>query len=465
MTPEATTHSFDPTILREYDIRGRLGETLTEHDALMLGRAFGTMVKRRGGHKVAIGYDGRETSPHFADKLSEGIVSTGLHAELIGLCPSPMLYYTVKEYGADAGVMVTGSHNPPEYNGFKMLFKDGLVYGPLVQELGDIAAKGDFEQGQGHKTQIDVASSYVARLVKDLDCEKDFKIAWDNGNGAGGNVLKDMVEHLPGEHIILFDEVDGTFPNHHPDPTVDANLADLIDVVKHENCDFGIAFDGDADRIGVVDEKGNILRCDILMAVYAASVLSEFPNSAIVADIKCSQVLFDEIERHGGKPVMWKTGHSLIKSKMAEVKAPLAGELSGHIFFADKYYGFDDALYCAIRLINIIAESGKSLSELSSHLPVLYSTPEIRIEVDEAEKFSKIDQLVSALKTQENDSFQVNDIDGARVTTDDGWFLIRASNTQNAWATRVEANSEDGLERLKSMLKKEIENLGYSIQF
>jgi phosphomannomutase len=361
--------------------------------------------------------------------------------------------------------MITGSHNPSNYNGFKMLFQNGSVYGDLVQELGRIAANADYEQGEGSKTEIDVSEDYLNRIIQDLDCDKKFTIVWDNGNGAAGDILKRLVNVLPGTHHLMYEDIDASFPNHHPDPTVDKNLEDLVNAVKEKKADFGIAFDGDGDRIGVVNEKGDILRCDVLMAIYAKDVLSTHAGASIVGDIKCSKVMFDEIKALGGNPVMWKTGHSLIKTKMQELNAPLAGELSGHIFFADKYYGFDDALYCAIRLINCVAQANTPLSDMTAHMPSLFSTPEIRFDVDEVTKFENVDTLVKNVKDSATSDIDVNDTDGVRVSTQDGWWLVRASNTQNALTARAEATSEEGLERLKDMIQDHVGKIGYTVPF
>lgn len=458
-------HTFQQTILREYDIRGIVNENVTADDAFAIGCSFGTMIKRRGGSTVAIGYDGRETSTTYADAVTQGLMSTGLDVTWIGLGPSPMLYFAVKSLKKDAGIMITGSHNPSNYNGFKMLFQNGSVYGDLVQEIGRIAANADYEQGEGSKTEIDVSEDYLNRIIQDLDCDKNFTIVWDNGNGAAGDILKRLVNVLPGTHHLMYEDIDASFPNHHPDPTVDKNLEDLVNAVKEKKADFGIAFDGDGDRIGVVNEKGDILRCDVLMAIYAKDVLSTHAGAAIVGDIKCSKVMFDEIKALGGNPVMWKTGHSLIKTKMQELNAPLAGELSGHIFFADKYYGFDDALYCAIRLINCVAQANTPLSDMTAHMPSLFSTPEIRFDVDEVTKFENVDTLVKNVKDSATSDIDVNDTDGVRVSTQDGWWLVRASNTQNALTARAEATSEEGLERLKDMIQDHVGKIGYTVPF
>jgi phosphomannomutase len=457
-------HRFDPMILREYDIRGVVGKNLNPEDAYALGRAFGTYVRRKGGSYMCVGYDGRTTSPVLAESLIKGLVETGIKVENVGLGPSPMLYFAVKGRKADAGIMITGSHNPPDHNGFKMMLQNSAVYGAMIQEIGAIAAAGDFESGQGSATSINIKDAYVLRLLKDFTGLRPLKIAWDNGNGAAGEILRRLVARLPGEHILLYDEIDGTFPNHHPDPTVDKNLADLIRTVKEKKCDLGIAFDGDGDRIGVVDENGTILRCDILMTIYAQEILKNHPRAPIIGDVKCSQVLFDEIARLGGKPVMWKTGNSLIKTKLAELKAPLAGELSGHIFFADKYYGFDDGLYCAVRLLNIVDKTQGGLSSLTAHLPKLYSTPELRIDVDENEKFGLIPKIVANVKNA-NLPVEIVTIDGIRVQDEDGWWIIRASNTQNALSARAESNTPEGLQRLKDILVQQIAKIGYTLKY
>jgi|TARA_R110002126_G_scaffold13118_3_gene56689 phosphomannomutase len=464
-------HKFDPIVLREYDVRGIVNENIDENDAYAIGRALGTTISRAGGSRVAVGRDGRDSSPDLAEAVMRGLVDCGLIVMNIGVGPSPMLYFTVHDRMLDGGVVVTGSHNPSQYNGFKMMDQEGSVFGEKVQELGRIAAEGDYVSGEGEIRALDVCDTYVSRLIRDLDIAagRPLKVAWDCGNGAAGAVIHGFVAQLPGENVLLFDEVDGRFPNHHPDPTVDANLKDLRQAVLEQNCDLGIAFDGDADRIGVVDNKGKIIRCDTLIALYAADVLKDNPGAPIIGDIKCSQAMFDEITRLGGKAEMWKTGHSLIKSRMKEMSAPLAGELSGHIFFADRYYGFDDALYCAVRLLNIVAntEGGKTLNELLADFPELYNTPEIRFEVDESQKFEIVEKVLASLRAQAKDdeNLNVSDTDGVRVVTPKGWWLLRASNTQNALTARVEASRKTYLEEMKEMLSAELEKLGIVIPF
>jgi len=467
-------YTFSSTILREYDIRGKVGDDLTNQDAYMIGCAFGSYVREDGGRKICVGYDGRESSPIFAKELIRGLNDVGIDVENIGLGPTPMLYFSVKDRMADAGVMITGSHNPPEYNGFKMMMQNKIVYGQTIQDIGLIAATGGIKtpENKGSYREIDVKEAYVARMLRDLDVSKDYKIAWDCGNGAAGEIVQMLTAKLPGEHILLFEDIDGTFPNHHPDPTVKKNLKDLIDTVLSEKCDLGVAFDGDGDRIGAVDEKGQFIPCDKLIAIYAKEILEEHPYAPIIADVKCSQTLFDEIARLKGEPVMWKCGHSLVKAKMAETKAPLAGELSGHIFFADKWYGFDDGIYSALRLMNALNESDDVASALTAHIPETFVTEEIRFEVDEAEKFDLAERIASNIrKKYDNDNAEgedkvtIIDIDGIRVTLPYGWWLMRPSNTQNVLVTRAEAKDAASLEKIKEMIQTEVNAIGYSVDF
>lgn len=465
MQPNNKPHSFDPTILREYDIRGETNKNLSVQDAYILGRAFGTFLRRKGGKTMCVGYDGRTTSIGLSNALIKGLNETGIDVENVGLGPTPMLWFAVKDRKTDAGIMVTGSHNPAHFNGFKMTLQKEPIYGATIQHIGDIAAKGDFEAGDGTTLSIDIRENYVTRLLHDLQINRPLTIAWDNGNGASGEILKMLVARLPGKHIMLYEDIDGSFPHHHPDPTVDKNLIDLQKAVQENNCDLGIAFDGDGDRIGVIDENRDILRCDILMTIYAKEILEAQPGAAIIGDVKCSQLMFDEINRMGGKGVMWKTGHSLVKSKMAELKAPLAGELSGHIFFADKYYGFDDALYCAIRLINLVSAAPGGLSTLTSHLPRLHSTAEVRFDVEESDKFAIVENIVGSVKKSKNHDVEISDIDGIRVTTSGGWWLLRASNTQSVLVARAEGKTAEDLVNLKAMAIAEVAKTGYELKF
>jgi phosphomannomutase len=453
------SHHFDPTSLREYDIRGIVGKTLHPADAFAIGRCFGSIVARAGGQTVAVGYDGRLSSPSLEPALVDGLKASGMEVIRIGLGPTPMLYFAATTLPTDGAIMVTGSHNPPDYNGFKMMLGRKPFFGPQIALIGTMAAAGDVvTEAAGSDRALDISAPYVTRLLEDWDGgDKKLKIVWDNGNGAAGDILTKLLTNLPGEHTVLFAEIDGRFPNHHPDPTVPKNLEALIAEVKQQKADLGIAFDGDADRIGVVDDTGHMLFGDQLLVVLARDVLKSKPGGTIIADVKASQVLFDEVARAGGAPLMWKTGHSLIKAKMAETGSPLAGEMSGHVFFADRWYGFDDALYAAVRLLGIVARSGEKLSAVRLAMPQVVNTPELRFDCGDTRKFSVIAEVAARLKTA---GAKVSETDGVRVLTDDGWWLLRASNTQAVLVARAEASSDAGLERLKSALVTQLEASG-----
>jgi phosphomannomutase len=453
------SHRFDPTSLREYDIRGVVGKTLSGEDAFAIGRVFGSIVKRAGGAKVAVGYDGRLSSPMLEERLVAGLVACGMEVIRIGCGPTPMLYFASYHFAADGAVMVTGSHNPPDYNGFKSMIGKKPFFGADIQKLGQMAAAGDVvEEAQGSSRLVDISEEYVARLLKDYDGgERKLKVVWDPGNGSGAEITKMLAARLPGTHVVINGEIDGRFPAHHPDPTVAKNLEQIIAEVARQGADLGIAFDGDADRIGVVDNEGHILFGDQLLVVLARDVLKNKPGGTIIADVKASQVLFDEVAKAGGQPLMWKTGHSLIKSKMAETGAPLAGEMSGHIFFADKWYGFDDAPYSAVRLLGIVARMSETLSAVRDAMPKVINTPELRFDCAEDRKFVVVQEVKDRLAA---DGAKVQDVDGVRVLTDDGWWLLRASNTQAVLVARAEAKSAEGLERLKAGIAKQLEASG-----
>ncbi len=452
-------HDFDPTSLREYDIRGIVGKTLHPADAFAIGRTFGTIVARGGGKTVAVGYDGRLSSPDLEPPLVEGLKASGMEVLRAGCGPTPMLYFAATTLETDGAVMVTGSHNPPDYNGFKMMLGRKPFFGAQIKQVGTMAAAGDVvEEATGSDRTVDVSSDYVARLISDWDGgDRILNVVWDNGNGAAGEMLQRLVRSLPGKHTVLNGEIDGRFPAHHPDPTVLKNLEQLIAAVREQGADLGIAFDGDADRIGVVDDSGAMLFGDQLLVVLARDVLRAHPGGTIIADVKASQVLFDEVARAGGKPLMWKTGHSLIKAKMAEVASPLAGEMSGHVFFADRWYGFDDALYAAVRLLGIAARMAEPLSAVREALPHVINTPELRFDCADTRKFAVIEEVAARLRTE---GAEVADIDGVRVKTSDGWWLLRASNTQAVLVARCEATSAEGLERLKAALAQQLEASG-----
>jgi phosphomannomutase len=449
------THQFDPTVLREYDIRGIIGETLGPDDARAIGRGFATLLKRAGGSKVAVGYDGRVSSPMLEHALVEGLTCSGVDVVRVGMGPTPMLYYAEASMeDVQGGIQITGSHNPANYNGFKMVFMGRPFFGADIRLLGEMAAAGDWLDGQGEAQSREILGAYIDRLLEGLagipqDRLAGLRIGWDTGNGAAGPAVELLTGKLPGEHHLLFTQVDGTFPNHHPDPTEEKNLADLKALVAEKNLHFGLAFDGDGDRIGAIDGEGRVIWGDQLLMIYAEDLLRQEPGSTIIADVKASKALFDRVSELGGQPLMWKTGHSLIKSKMKEVHSPLAGEMSGHVFFAHQYYGYDDALYAAIRLIAASVRLGKTVTELRGEMPAMINTPELRFQVDESRKFAVIDEVKARLAAS---GANVNDTDGVRVDTADGWWLLRASNTQDVLVARAESLSQDGLDRLMAQI-------------
>lgn len=447
------SHVFDPVALREYDIRGIVGKTLGAPDAYGIGRTFGTIISRSGGRCVAVGYDGRLSSPMLEAALIKGLTESGIDVVRVGLGPTPMLYYAEAILdGVDGGIQITGSHNPADYNGFKMVKAHGPFYGEDIQRLGAMAANGDWESGQGSVRNHDIEDAYVARLARDYP-GRAFRIGWDAGNGAAGRVIEKLTRLLPGEHHLLFTDIDGRFPNHHPDPTVEDNLADLKTLVAEKKLDFGVAFDGDGDRIGAIDGQGRVIWGDQILSVLAQSVLKEEPGATIIADVKASQALYDRIAELGGVPLMWKTGHSLIKVKMKETDSPLAGEMSGHIFFRNGWYGFDDAQYVAVRFMQAIDEQGGSLSAIRDAMPNMVNTPELRFQVDESRKFAVVDEVLARLEAE---GATVNRTDGARVNTPDGWWLLRASNTQDVLVARAEAQDQAGLDRLMAQIDAQL---------
>jgi phosphomannomutase len=446
------SHQFHASILREYDVRGIVGDTLTEADAYALGRTYAALANEEGARRIAVGRDGRTHSPELEAALIDGLTKGGLDVVRIGMGPSPMLYFATFHLEVDGGIQVTGSHNPADYNGFKLLLKGRSVFGEEIQALGRRSAAGEWCEGSGTVEEAEIAEAYADRLVEDF-AGGEFRIGWDAGNGAAGPVLEKLVKRLPGEHHAIFIDVDGAFPNHHPDPTVEANLADLKALVADKGLDFGIAFDGDGDRIGAVDGRGRVIWGDQLMMILAGPVLNACPGATIIADVKASQTLFDRIADLGGQPLMWKTGHSLIKSKMKETGSPLAGEMSGHIFFKHRWYGFDDALYAAVRLIEAVARSGESLSSLMDAMPHTVATPEMRFEVEAARKFAIPNEVLGRLRAE---GVKVDATDGARVMTGDGWWLLRASNTQDVLVARAEAKDEAGLARLVAEIDQQL---------
>lgn len=453
------SHRFHSTILREYDIRGIIGETLGAEDARAIGRGFGSMLAEAGGKKVAVGYDGRVSSPMLEHALIEGLTASGIDVARVGMGATPMLYYAeASAEDIDGGIQITGSHNPANYNGFKMVFQGRPFFGADIQELGRRAAAGEWIDGAGEVEERDVFDAYIDRMLEALDgidtaVLDRLKVGWDAGNGAAGPALERLAARLPGEHHLLYTDVDGDFPNHHPDPTVEENLEDLRALVVEKSLDFGVAFDGDGDRIGAIDGEGRVIWGDQLLMVYAEDLLARRKGVTIIADVKASRALFDHVAAHGGKPLMWKTGHSLIKSKMKETGSPLAGEMSGHVFFADEYYGYDDALYAGVRLIAAAARIGKSVTELRSAMPPMVNTPEMRFQVDESRKFTAIEEIAARIAASDA---VADTTDGVRVTTDDGWWLLRASNTQDVLVARAESESQEGLDRLVAQIDEQL---------
>ncbi len=456
-------HTFHPTTLREYDIRGIIGETLGADDARAIGRGFATLLRRARGDAVrstvAVGYDGRVSSVMLEEALVEGLNASGVDVVRVGMGPTPMLYYAeASAEDVHGGIQITGSHNPVNYNGFKLVFQGAPFFGADILNLGRMAEHGDWLDGEGKSERREVLHAYIDRVIEGLagishDALAALRIGWDAGNGAAGPALELLTSKIPGEHHLLFTEVDGTFPNHHPDPTEEKNLADLKALVAEKKLDFGVAFDGDGDRIGAIDGEGRVIWGDQLLTIYAEDLLRQVPGSTIIADVKASGALFEKVAALGGKPLMWNTGHSLIKSKMKETGAPLAGEMSGHVFFKHQYYGYDDALYAAIRLIAASARLGKSVTQLRGEMPALVNTPELRFQVDESRKFAVIVEIKERLAAAGAD---VNSTDGVRVSTPDGWWLLRASNTQDVLVARAESSDQAGLDRLMEQIDAQL---------
>ncbi len=443
-------------IFREYDIRGIVGEDLNAESVTTLSKAVGTFFKQNGAKRIAIGYDARESSPEFAEILTKGFNEAGCDVVLIGQVPTPVLYYVVFTKDVDGGVMITGSHNPPNYNGFKICLGKQTLFGSQIQEIKDIAFSGEFAKGNGTSEEINVLKEYEKDILERVNFgTRKLKAVVDSGNGMGGVTGIPVFKKLGVELVELFSEPDSNFPNHHPDPTVTENLQDTIKAVAESNADLGIAFDGDGDRIGVVDENGRIIWGDELMVLLSRSVLEENPGATIIAEVKCSQNLYNDIEAHGGNAIMWKAGHSLIKAKMKETGSVLAGEMSGHNFFADRFYGFDDACYAGARVLEILSKTDKPLSELLSDLPETFSTAELRVNCDEEKKFEVVKKIAEVFA----ETNEVITIDGARILFENGWGLVRASNTQAILVLRFEANSEESLKEIRETVESKVNEL------
>ncbi|MCP3921360.1 MAG: phosphomannomutase/phosphoglucomutase [Desulfobacterales bacterium] len=446
---------MDSGIFREYDIRGVAGKDLDKNDVKLIGKGIGTYLLKRGNRKVSVGKDCRQTSDEYTDSLVEGLLSTGCDVMEIGVCPTPILYFSIHHFELEGGVMVTASHNPPEYNGFKLCSGTDSIHGKGILEIWEIIQSGKFETGSGQRTDIDAITPYLEFVRNNISINTKLKVGVDAGNGTGGVVAVPLLKEFGMEVKDIYCDMDGTFPNHEADPTVAENMQDLIKLVKENSLDIGIGYDGDTDRIGVVDEKGNLVYGDQLMIIFSREILERKPGSTFISEVKCSKTLYDDIEKNGGRGIMWKTGHSLIKEKMKIEKAELAGEMSGHIFFKDRFFGFDDAIYSTLRLLEILDKTGKKMSELLEDIPETFNTPEIRVECPDNLKFKLTDKVTAYFK----EKYEVIDIDGMRVLFDDGWGLIRASNTQPALVLRFEALSEKRLYEIKDLVESNLSRL------
>lgn len=439
-----------PTIFREYDIRGIADTELLSPDVADLGRGLGTLLQRKSGKKINLGRDCRLSSTRLRDALIEGLLDSGCDVTDIGVVPTPLLYFSAVERKADGAVMITGSHNPSEFNGFKTVCGPGTLHGETIQEVLHLIQKKDFNKGSGKAAEVDVSEAYINAVAPQFQFERRVKVVADAGNGTAGPVVRRLLSRINCDVTELFFEMDGRFPNHHPDPTVPANLKHLQEAVRANQADLGIAFDGDSDRIGAVDEQGNVIYGDMLMLIYGREILSRKPGATFISEVKCSQVMYDELAKLGGNPIMYKTGHSLIKAKMKEEHAELAGEMSGHMFFADRYFGYDDALYAACRLMEIVSKSGKPLSAQLDGVPKTVATPEIRVDCPDEVKFGLVDAVAREFKK----THKVIDVDGVRVIFDKGWGLLRASNTQPVLVMRFEAATSQLLGQYQAQMEE-----------
>ena len=443
---------INPQIFREYDIRGVVNKDLTLDVVRRLGQGFGTLMTHSGRRELVVGRDGRLSSKAFAEALIEGLISTGCDVVDIGLCPTPVYYFSIFHLDRDGGMMVTGSHNPPEFNGFKVSVGKSTIFGQDIQNLRELIEKGKFVTGKGDLSRTETVQPYQDYIMENIRVARRMRVVIDAGNGTAGVVAGPLLRDLGCEVEELYCEVDGRFPNHFPDPTIPGNLTDLIDRVKETRADVGIGYDGDGDRIGVVDDQGNVLWGDQLMILFSREILNRKKRSAFVAEVKCSQNLFDDIEKHGGKALMWKTGHSLIKEKMKEEKAALGGEMSGHIFFADRYFGYDDAVYASCRLIELLSRTDERLSGLLGDVPKTFITPEIRVDCPDEIKFRVVEKVKEVLRKDH----PIIDVDGVRVKFEDGWGLVRPSNTQPALVLRFEASTEKRREEIKELVEEKV---------
>ena len=450
---------LNPEIFRKYDIRGIAGKDMQESDVILLGKGIGTYLRRQDKREITLGRDCRLTSETYARRLMEGLTAVGCQVVDIGVCSTPVSYFSIRHLQKEGGVMVTASHNPPEYNGFKISCGTDSVFGEQIQEIRRIIEAGRFDGGSGAVTQYDINQPYIDYILGNIRLTRPLKVGIDAGNGTAGVTAVPIIQGLGCQTEALYCDMDGNFPNHEADPTVAANMQDLIALVKARGLDVGFGFDGDGDRIGVVDEAGRIVYGDQLMIIFTREILSRKPGATFISEVKCSQTMYDDIEEHGGNAIMWKTGHSMIKQKMKEVKAELAGEMSGHMFFADRYLGFDDAVYAACRLLEILAATGHSVSKLLADVPRTYTTPEIRVACPDPIKFEVVRQITEHFHQRE----RVIDIDGARVLFKDGWGLVRASNTQPALVLRFEALSQDRLQEIRDVVEGQLRQIQQTI--
>ncbi|MEJ2638064.1 MAG: phosphomannomutase/phosphoglucomutase [Desulfosarcinaceae bacterium] len=446
---------MNPDIFRQYDIRGIAGEDMDTDGVYRIGRGIGTCLKRQGRRRIVVGRDCRTTSEEYAARVMDALTASGLDVVDIGVCSTPVSYFAIRHLELDGSVMVTASHNPPAYNGFKVCSGVDSVHGEGLQEILDLIKKEDFASGSGQVKQTDIYTPYLAYLKENIHVSRSLRVGIDAGNGTAGPAAVSAVRAQGCTVVDIYTEMDGTFPNHEADPTVAANMTDLVDLVTREKLDVGLAFDGDGDRLGVVDADGRLVYGDQLMILFSREILSRKPGATFISEVKCSQTLYDDIEKHGGKAIMWKTGHSLIKKKMKEVQAELAGEMSGHLFFADRYFGYDDALYAALRLLEILAETGQTIGALLSDVPPTVSTPEIRIDCPDKVKFEVVARITEYFRQRE----KVIDIDGVRVLFGDGWGLVRASNTQPALVLRFEALSESRLAEIRQVVESRLDDV------
>ncbi len=446
---------LNPVIFREYDIRGIVGKDLDDEGVKEIGMGIGTYLRQNGCTSITVGCDCRLSSDNYTKLVIEGLVSSGCNVTDIGVCTTPISYFSIRHLNKEGGVMVTASHNPPEYNGFKISKGIESVFGDQIQEIYGIISERKFTTGQGTVDAADVKPAYFDYITQNITIEKPLRVGVDAGNGTAGPIAVPILKKLGCEVFDLYCDMDGRFPNHEADPTVLKNMADLASLVKEKKLDIGIGFDGDGDRIGVVDNEGNLVFGDQLMIIFSREILSRKPGATFISEVKCSKTMYDDIEANGGNAIMWKTGHSLIKQKMKAEKAELAGEMSGHIFFSDRYLGYDDAVYAACRLLEILAATQKTIPELLANVPKTYSTPEIRVGCPDDIKFAVVDQVTDIFRNQYN----VIDIDGVRVLFDDGWGLVRASNTQPALVLRFEALSEDRLKEIRNLVESTLEEV------